>query len=90
MFGNIRLGYFYLNLKKLDLEITGLVFQEYLKPLSSVQHKTTPLLAGLLEQAKVISRCPNKHPEIILSHFIEHSQVIPLLNIFYTLDIFHL
>ncbi len=39
--------------KKLDLEITGLVFQEYLKPLFTYAAQTAfPLLAGLHEQGK--------------------------------------
>ncbi len=53
--------------KKLDLEITSFVFQEYLKPLFTCAAQTaSPLLAGLLEQAEVINRRHNKHIHSIL------------------------
>ncbi len=67
MFGKHTSRVFLTQPKKLALEITSLLFQEYLWPLTSpAQHRTSPLLMGLLEQAKVISRCTNKHLHSIL------------------------
>jgi len=60
---------------KLDLEMTSLVFQKYLRPLTLHLHGTEyfPLLTGLLEQAVVISRCPNKHLHSILSQDVKQN-----------------
>jgi len=52
--------------QKLDLEITGLVFQEYLQATFNCT-ACCNLSVGLLEQAKVIGRCPNKHLQSILA-----------------------
>jgi len=75
--------------KKLHLEVTGLVFQEYLMPLFTCAAQTTsPLLAGLLEHAKVISRCPNKHIQFILSLYFKPFTGHFFIVSFYTIEIF--
>jgi len=60
--------YCHLNPKKLDLEITGLIFQEFFRPFTfpCATQITSPLLVGLLEQAKVISRFPNRYLHFFL------------------------
>ena len=72
--GNIRLPtYIFLpQPKKLNLEITSLVSKNISKPLFTVQ-LTPPFLACLLEQAKVISRWPNKHQHSIIFRDVRRS-----------------
>ncbi len=96
MFGKRKTQVFLPQPKKLDLEITGLVFLEYLQATFLTAQLASHLLVGLLEQ--VISRCPNRYLHSILfrdakensgnSNFkflIFHKKLIPFYCIFHTI-----
>jgi len=52
---------FYLTPKKMLAKYNRSSFQEYLQATFSFSTNSCTLPVGLLEEAKVISRCPNKH-----------------------------
>jgi len=51
--------------------------------LTCAAQTASPLLAGLLEQVKVISRCPNKHLQVILLQYVKPFLFIPFSNILF-------
>jgi len=90
MFGNIWLGYFDLNLKAWSRNNRSCCPRISQATLTCAAQTASPLLSGLLEQAKVISRCPNTHLQFILFQYVNPFTGIPFLNLLFCSSISHI
>jgi hypothetical protein len=71
MFRNIQLGYFDLNLKAWFRNNRSYFPRIFQATLTCAAQTASPLLTCLLEQAKVISRFPNNHLQVIPSQYVK-------------------